>query len=105
MDGQIVVASGRAIARWTAVDGARPLVELDARTDLELAEARRLRATLDRELRRAGLGELVGVVDENLLAVAFDRRLPAALRPLVRRFDELGAPLAVFLAPPGPVSP
>lgn len=98
--GQIVVATGPAIARWDEQPGRR-IAAVDVRTPAERAEAARARSELVALLRRADLQRLVPLVDDNLFAVAFDPDLPDAARPLLDRLDVLGAPAAVFLVPAG----
>ena len=104
-DAQLVVATGPAIRRWAVRPGAVEVARVDVRTEAERAEADRTRAALVEVLASADLPDLVPMVDDNLLGVAFDPRLPAAARDLVDRLDALGAPAAVFLVPLGSTLP
>jgi hypothetical protein len=99
--GHLVVATGRARSTVAAEPGARVLAQVDVRTAAERAEQAAVHDELVAVLQDAGLDELVPAVDDNLLGVAFDPRLPAAARSLVARLDALGAPAAVYLVPPG----
>lgn len=100
-DGYVVVATGLAIDRWALVPGAEAIVSLDARTQSERRQSRRLRAALIDELQATGLDDLVPVVDENLYGVAFDRRLSSRAQVLVDELGALGAPMTVYLVPIG----
>jgi hypothetical protein len=99
--GHLVVATGRGRSTVAAEPGARVLAQVDVRTAAERAEQAAVHDELVAVLQDAGLDELVPAVDDNLLGVAFDPRLPAAARSLVARLDALGAPAAVYLVPPG----
>lgn len=99
VDARLVVASGAGVDAWASTPASRLLVAVDVRTPAELEEAARVEEELVALLRGAGLGELEPVIDENLLTLVFDPRLPEDARPLVHRLDELGARAAVLAVP------
>ncbi len=105
IDAELVVATGLAIDRWAAVPGSVELARADTRTSAERSAAADVRAELLDVLRAAGLVDLVPTLDDNLLAVAFDPRLPTTARNIIDRLDRLGAPAAVFLVVTGSPRP
>ena len=53
------------------------------------------------ELQRAGLADVVALVDTNLMLARLDPRLPDGVEAQLARMLVLGEETAVFIAPPG----
>ncbi|HEY8527987.1 MAG TPA: hypothetical protein VIL48_23685 [Acidimicrobiales bacterium] len=96
---ELTIVSGPALALWRA-DPAAVEVAAAAPTPAEEAEARRLRADIARQLRAAGAGDVVPLVDENLMAAAADPRVPDAAVADMQRLGALPLETAVFLTAP-----
>ncbi len=98
VDGQLVVASGAAIADWDAEPDARRIANVDVRTPTERADAQRIEEDLVDVLRRTGRTDLVATVRAGgALQVAVDAAIDPAARRLALHLDALGAPVAVYL--------
>jgi hypothetical protein len=93
------LAIGADIQTWRAVSGVKQVAYADPRSPSERAEYDRLRSQVVRELRRAGLSELVPQLERAPGAAAFDPRLPAPVARKLSRMLSLGLPEAVFVAP------
>jgi hypothetical protein len=104
-DGQatavVHLATGAFIDRAREVPGAVEVAHADPRTSAERAEFDALRAQVEDDLVAAGLGDLVPRVDGNLFGAALHPDLDPATRRRIGRMLDLGAPIAVFVAPPG----
>ncbi len=96
---RIHLATGVNVDRWRAVLGAVEIVTFDPRSAAGRAEQTRLRTQVIATLRRLGLSDLVTEVDDNLFGAAIDERVPRATQEQMGRMLELGAPLAIFVAP------
>lgn len=102
---RVHLATGAYVERWRALPGAVEIAALDPRDRAGRAEQARLRAEVIATLHELGLDELVPGVDDNLFGVAIDDRLPARTQQQMGRMLEIGAPLAIFVAPPGTPDP
>lgn len=102
---RIHLATGVNVERWREVPGAVELVSTDPRSSSERVEQERLRREVIDTLRRLGLDDLVGSVDDNLFGAAIDERVPDATQRQMGRMLEIGAPLAVFVTPVDAVGP
>ncbi|HVF33543.1 MAG TPA: hypothetical protein VM933_10960 [Acidimicrobiales bacterium] len=80
---------------------ATEVVALDPRTPAERREFESLRRRAARDLRAAGLHDVVGHLEGNLFAASIDPRVGSPTRERIARLVELGLPLAVFVAPAG----
>jgi hypothetical protein len=97
---EVHVATGRDIERWQNNYRYEEVAHVDPRNEREREEFERLRVQVMRELRAAGLGELVGQVDENLFTLGIDPRVPDAIKEQVAHMLDIGMPTAVFIGPP-----
>jgi hypothetical protein len=95
------LATGAHIDRARQVPGAVEVARADPRTAAERAEFDALRAQVGDDLVAAGLGDLIPRVDGNLFGAALHPDLDPATRRRIGRMLDLGAPVAVFVAPPG----
>lgn len=102
---RVHLATGINVERWREVPGAVELVSTDPRSASERVEQDRLRREVIDTLWRLGLGDLVRSVDDNLFGAAIDVRVPDATQRQMGRMLEIGAPLAVFVAPIDAVGP
>lgn len=98
------LAVGSAIEEWRGKAGVHEIAYFDARTGTERSRYARLRSVLIRELKAAGLDELVPAVDENAFALANDPALPESTRSTIVSMRRIGVPTAVFVGPPEAVS-
>jgi hypothetical protein len=96
----IVIANGKNVERLRNIPGTVEVAFVDPRDADDKAEYDRVREALVQELEGDGLDELVPHVDGNLYALAIDPRASQSALRKVSRLLELGAPTAVFLAPP-----
>jgi hypothetical protein len=102
---RIHMATGIFIERYESLPGAVEIGYVDTRTDAQRAEQDDLRSEVIAEIEALGLDDLLPKVDENLFGAAIDERLPASVQLKMGRMLELGAPLAVFVVPPGTPDP
>lgn len=96
----VVIATGENIDRLRRAPGAVEVARVDPRDAGERAEYARVRDALISELQRDSLGDMVPLVDGNLYGLAIDPRTSDDALRQVSRMLELGAPTAVFVAPP-----
>jgi len=90
---------GPDIATWRGLPGAREVAYSDPRSRQERAEYARLRTEVANELRARGLSSEAPQVDQ-LVGFTPDPSLPQTIRSKLSEMSTLGAPVAVFLAPP-----
>jgi hypothetical protein len=98
---EVHLATGPDIANWRRDSRFTQVASFDPRSDAERAEFDRLHADVAGDLRRAGLGDLVAQIDDNLFMLALAPRVPVSTRTLISHMLELGMPMAVFIGPPG----
>jgi len=98
---EVHLATGRDIANWRRDSRFTQVVTFDPRSAAERREFGRLHAEVAGDLRRAGLGELVAQIDDNLFMLALAPRVPERAQTLITRMLDLGLPMAVFIGPPG----
>ncbi len=96
---RVHLATGVFVERWRGVPGAVEIASVDPRSGAELAEQARLRDEVTSTLRRLGLEELIGELDENLFGAGIDERVPDATQEQMGRMLEIGGPLAIFVVP------
>ncbi len=96
----IVIANGKNVERLRNIPGTVEVAFVDPRDADGKAEYERVRDALVEELEGDGLDDLVPHVDGNLYALAIDPRASQSALRKVSRLLELGAPTAVFVAPP-----
>jgi hypothetical protein len=102
----IVVVVGRsAIDEWRADPDAIEIAYAAPRPADEAA-VRTLRGTVRQDLERAGVTDLLPLVDRNLLALLVERDTPPAARAELMdqllRPSDIALPTAIFVAPPAP---
>jgi hypothetical protein len=88
------------IEQWRAKPGVEEVAFTEPRNAAQRAEYRRLRARVIRELKAAGLSDLVPNVDMNLFVARFQPEVPHSLQAPMERMIELGQPTAIFIGPP-----
>jgi hypothetical protein len=98
---EVHLATGPDIANWRRDSRFSQVASFDPRSDAERAEFDRLHADVAGDLRRAGLGDLVAQIDDNLFMLALATRVPVSTRTLISHMLDLGMPMAVFIGPPG----
>jgi hypothetical protein len=98
---EIHFASGRHIATFAERPDVVRVASADVRTPAERREFDRLRASLVEELTDLGFDDIADQLDDNLFAASIDPRLDTRTQRRVARLEELGEPMAVFIAPPG----
>jgi hypothetical protein len=98
---EVHLATGPDIANWRRDSRFTQVAWFDPRSDAERAEFDRLHADVAGDLRRAGLGDLVAQIDDNLFMLALAPRVPVSTRTLISHMLDLGMPMAVFIGPPG----
>lgn len=98
---EIHFASGRHIATFAQRPGVVRVATADVRSAAERDESDRLRESLVEELTDLGLDDVADQLDDNLFAASIDSRVKGETRRRVARLEELGEPMAVFIAPPG----
>jgi hypothetical protein len=103
-DAELVIATGRNVDRWRTSPAAVEVGYADLRSDDERAEFGQLRGEIIDELRDHGLDDLVELVDGNLFGLTIEPRVSRDVQLRAERMLELGAPVAVFLVPPGTVA-
>jgi hypothetical protein len=94
------VAVGPAVEEWRRRPSAVEVAFADPRSPAERTEYRRLEAETIRDLRRAGLDDLVDRLGENVVTTSLDPRTPPSIQRQIQRMAEIGLPSAVFVAPP-----
>jgi len=99
-DAVVHVVVGPALADVRSLPGAEEVAVVDVRTPAERRRFAEVAATIDRELRAAGLVELTPAADRQPLEIALDPRVPPATRARVATLVELGLPAHAFLVPP-----
>jgi hypothetical protein len=97
---EVHLATGPDIANWRHDSRFTQVGSFDPRSDAERAEFDRLHAVVAADLRRAGLGDLVAQIDDNLFMLALAPRVPADARTSITQMLGLGMPMAVFVGPP-----
>jgi hypothetical protein len=90
----------RDIDTWRSRPDTVEIASYEPRDARELAEYRRLRRRVIRELNEAGLPELAGIVDDNLFMATFQPQVPEEIQPSLVRLITLGQPSAIFVGPP-----
>jgi hypothetical protein len=93
------VVGTEAISRWRSRPDAVEVAHTDPRTEADIARYDRRHAEVAARLRDAGLDDLAATLDRNLLAVAWDERLPRSLADDLDTLADLGHPEAVFVTP------
>jgi hypothetical protein len=88
------------IERWRTIPGAVEVAYVDLRTPSQRRRYQELYDEVVADLRAAGLDDLAQGASVNLLATLFNERTPLAVQRKGSRLLELGAPAAVFIAPP-----
>jgi hypothetical protein len=101
----VVAVGGRpAIDEWRA-DPDVIEVAYAAPRPTDEAAVRSLRAMVRQEIERAGVANLLPLVDTNLLALLVERDTPEAARAeLMEQLREIALPTAIFVAPLAPES-
>jgi hypothetical protein len=94
------VVGDAAIADWRARPGAVEVVYVDPRTPPQRRRFAELHDQVVAELQVRGLDELADGMEGNVLAVSMDDRMPLDLEVKTSEMLEIGAPAAVFVAPP-----
>jgi hypothetical protein len=87
------------ITTWRAKPGVEEVAYSDPRSPSQRAEAARLRGQVIAALEEAGLSSRVTEVDENQIGILVDLRVPLQIRLKLSRLDDLGLPIAIFIAP------
>ncbi len=105
----IHLATGFHIDEWRKVPGAVEVAFDEPRSADQQAEFSRLRSEVIPMLHAAGLDDIIPHVDDNVFGAAIDDRLTSPEnQPIQSRLQamlDLGLPTAIFLAPPGTVTP
>jgi hypothetical protein len=78
---------------------------VDLRSPAERRESARLLARARRALQHARRDDLVTNLDDNVFTTTFRPDVPLAAQRILLRVLDLGAPAAVFIAPPRYASP
>ena len=93
------LAVGSDIATWRAIPDSFEVASSDGRTPAQRAEYARLHAEVTAEFTAIGRPDEAQQVDQNLIGLSLDQRVPAKIRSQLGHMDELGLPIAVFVAP------
>lgn len=93
---EVHLGVGSDVERWRA-DPQAVEVATAPKTEAELARYAEIRARIVDELTRAGLDDLIGDIDDALMAVAIDPRLSPELQGMFEDLAEVGQPAAVFV--------
>jgi len=93
------LAVGSDIAAWRTKPDATEVAYADPRSATQRAEYARLHAQVVAELTAEGRVAEARQVDENLVGLSLNQRVPGTIRNQLGRMDGLGLPLAVFVAP------
>jgi hypothetical protein len=94
------LAVGGDIQTWRAKPGARQLAYFDPRSAEQRLEYQRIRAQVIADLQAAGFADQVPAVDTNQIGVSLNQSVPPGIRNQLSELNNLGLPIAVFLAPP-----
>jgi hypothetical protein len=78
----------------------REIAFFDPRSDAQVVQYNRLHAQVVDVLRRAGMGDRVPEVDDNLFMLGLPADVPERARTLIAQMIALGMPAAVFVGPP-----
>lgn len=92
------VAIGPAVDTLRRRAGAEEVAVHDARTPAERRRFDAVAADIDRELRDAGIEDLVPIVAQNFLAARLDPRFPTASEDELQVLIDLGLPAHAFIA-------
>lgn len=98
-DAVVHVVVGPAVDEVAELPGADEVVVADVRTPEERDQAQELTDRIDRRLRIEGLAELTPVVDQHLIGIAVDPRVPADVVDGVAELIGIGLPAHVFVVP------
>jgi hypothetical protein len=93
------LAVGSDIATWRAKPDAVEVAYSDPRHARQRSEYDRLHAEVVAELTADGRLADARQVDANLVGLSLDQSVPARIRTQLGRMDDLGLPIAVFVAP------
>jgi hypothetical protein len=94
------LAVGSDIATWRAIPDSFEVASSDGRTPAQRAQYARLHAEVTAEFTAIGRPDEAQQVDQNLVGLSLDPRVPTRIRSQLGHMDELGLPIAVFVAPP-----
>jgi hypothetical protein len=94
------LAVGSDIATWRAKPDSFEVAYSDPRSPKQRAEYDRLHSEAIAELQAAGRSDEVSQVDQNLIGLSLNQSLPATIQHQLSRMDNLGLPIAVFVAAP-----
>jgi hypothetical protein len=97
---EVHLATGPDIANWRRDSRFTQIAYFDPRSDAERLEFGRLRAEVAADLRRAGLGDRVAQIDDNLFMLALAPGVPVSTQKLITQMLDLSMPMAVFIGPP-----
>jgi hypothetical protein len=100
-DAEVHLVSGPYIDEWRARDGFVEVVEVDVRSEAERERFAELRDRVGLRLDELDRNDLADTVDRNLFGASLDPDLPRDVVDDLSEMLLLGAPLAVFIAPPG----
>ena len=98
---EVALVTGVNVADWRTRPGVVEVAYYEPRKAAQLAEFALLREQAIDELQRAGLADVVALVDTNLMLARLDPRLPDGVEAQLARMLVLGEETAVFIAPPG----
>jgi hypothetical protein len=93
------LAVGPDIAHWRSKSEAHEVAYSDVRTKAQRQEYARLRTEVVAELQQAGRARDAKHVDEELFRLTLDQHVPSAIRKKLGHMDDLGMPIAIFVAP------
>lgn len=96
---RIQLVTGVHVERWRRLSSAVELASIDPRRAPDRVEQARLRREVLASLQRLGLDDVASEVDDNLFGAAIDERVPDAMQRKMGRMLEIGAPMAIFVAP------
>ncbi|MBA2282111.1 MAG: hypothetical protein H0W25_12910 [Acidimicrobiia bacterium] len=91
------VVVGPAVERLRADRTVEEVAAVDPRNREERGRSAALAASIDAALGRAGLDELTPVLDQSLVGVALDRRVPVEVKAQVEELLDLGLPAVAFV--------
>nr|MDQ3294185.1 hypothetical protein [Actinomycetota bacterium] len=91
------VVVGPAVERLRADRSVEEVAAVDPRNREERGRSAALAASIDAALGRAGLDELTPVLDQSLVGVALDRRVPVEVKAQVEELLDLGLPAVAFV--------
>jgi len=97
---EVHLATGPDILNWQRDSRYTQVATFDPRSAAERAEFDRLHDQVVADLQRAGLGDLVSQVDDNLFMLALAPRVPDGTKHLITQMLNLSMPMAVFVGPP-----